>query len=131
MNMSREHIKLLKPLLIFPIRVITDSSELVWDPSKHFRSYWYDYSAADGEGLEPTQENPEAPTGWFHFKGRWGDKMYGLDDKRQWRLFGQYHYVTGPQGPKFKNLGRRKVCQTSRCRIIHSIAEGRKGSWHS
>ncbi|KAI8948435.1 vacuolar sorting-associated protein [Xylaria longipes] len=112
------------------LKDVTDRGPL-WDPSKNFRSYWYDYSAAEGEGLEPTQENPDAPTGWFHFKGRWGDKIYGLDDKRQWRLFGQYHYVTGPQGPKFKNLGRRKVCQTSRCRIIHSIAEGRKGSWHS
>ncbi|KAI0873224.1 vacuolar sorting-associated protein [Hypoxylon argillaceum] len=112
------------------LKDVTDRGPL-WDPSKNFRSYWYDYSAAEGEGLEPTQENPNAPTGWFHFKGRWGDRIYGLDDKRQWRLFGQYHYVTGPQGPKFKNLGRRKVCQTSRCRIIHSIAEGRKGSWHS
>ncbi|KAI1756341.1 vacuolar sorting-associated protein [Xylaria castorea] len=112
------------------LKDVTDRGPL-WDPSKNFRSYWYDYSAAEGEGLEPTQENPEAPTGWFHFRGRWGDKIYGLDDTRQWRLFGQYHYVTGPQGPKFKNLGRRKVCQTSRCRIIHSIAEGQKGSWHS
>ncbi|KAI1200828.1 vacuolar sorting-associated protein [Nemania serpens] len=112
------------------LKDVTDRGPL-WDPSKNFRSYWYDYSADEGEGLEPTLENPSAPTGWFHFRGRWGDKMYGLDDKRQWRLFGQYHYVTGPQGPKFKNLGRRKVCQTSRCRIIHSIAEGRRGSWHS
>ncbi|KAI1179247.1 vacuolar sorting-associated protein [Nemania sp. FL0916] len=112
------------------LKDITDRGPL-WDPSKNFRSYWFDYSAAEGEGLEPTQENPNAPTGWFHFKGRWGDKLYGLDDRRQWRLFGQYHYVTGPQGPKFKNLGRRKVCPSSRCRILHSIAEGRKGSWHS
>ncbi|KAI1425052.1 vacuolar sorting-associated protein [Xylaria sp. FL1777] len=112
------------------LKDVTDRGPL-WDPSKNFRSYWYDYSAAEGEGLEPTEENPNAPTGWFHFNGRWGDQLYGLDDERQWRLFGQYHYVTGPQGPKFKNLGRRKVCQTSRCRILHSIAEGRKGSWHS
>ncbi|KAI0102761.1 vacuolar sorting-associated protein [Nemania sp. FL0031] len=118
---------------VLPFEMLKDQTDRgpLWDPSKNFRSYWYDYSAAEGEGLEPTQENPSAPTGWFHFNGRWGDKMYGLDDRRQWRLFGQYHYVTGPQGPKFKNLGRRKVCQTSRCRIIHSIAEGRKGSWHS
>ncbi|KAJ2985955.1 hypothetical protein NUW58_g5262 [Xylaria curta] len=89
------------------LKDVTDRGPL-WDPAKNFRSYWYDYSAAEGEGLEPTQENPDAPIGWFHFKGRWGDKMYGLNDQRQWRLFGQYHYVTGPQGPKFKNLGRRK-----------------------
>ncbi|KAI0911278.1 vacuolar sorting-associated protein [Ustulina deusta] len=112
------------------LKDVTDRGPL-WDPSKNFRSYWFDYSATEGKGLEPTEENPNAPVGWFHFKGRWGDKMYGLDDRRQWRLFGQYHYVTGPEGPKFKNLGRRKVCQTSRCRILHSIAEGQKGSWHS
>ncbi|KAI0855240.1 vacuolar sorting-associated protein [Xylaria cubensis] len=118
---------------VLPFQMLKDVTDRgpLWDPSKNFRSYWYDYSAPEGEGLEPTQENPEAPTGWFHFRGRWGDKLYGLDDTRQWRLFGQYHYVTGPQGPKFKNLGRRKVCQNSRCRIIHSIAEGQKGSWHS
>ncbi|KAI1273755.1 vacuolar sorting-associated protein [Xylaria sp. FL0933] len=118
---------------VLPFQMLKDVTDRgpLWDPSKNFRSYWYDYTAAEGEGLEPTEENPDAPVGWFHYKGRWGDKMYGLDDKRQWRLFGQYHYVTGPQGPKFKNLGRRKVCQTSRCRVLHSIAEGRKGSWHS
>ncbi|KAI1207198.1 vacuolar protein sorting-associated protein [Annulohypoxylon truncatum] len=113
------------------LKDVTDRGPL-WDPSKNLRGYWYDYAATkDDEGLEPAKENPDEPTSWFHYKGTWGDKLYGLDDVRQWRLFGQYHYVTGPQGPKFKNLGREKVCQTWRCRIIHSIAEGKKGSWHS
>ncbi|KAI0972328.1 vacuolar sorting-associated protein [Xylaria arbuscula] len=118
---------------VLPFQMLKDETDRgpLWDPSRNFRSYWYDYTAAEGEGLEPTLENPDAPTSWFHFKGRWGDQMYGLDDTRQWRLFGQYHYVTGPQGPKFKNLARRKVCQNWKCRILHSIAEGRKGSWHS
>ncbi|KAI1826098.1 hypothetical protein F4861DRAFT_133986 [Xylaria intraflava] len=119
---------------VLPFNILKDQTDHgpLWDPSMNYRSYWYSSSAAgDVETLEPTRENPAAPTGWFHFKGRWGDKVYGLDDERQWRLFGQYHYVTGPQGPMFKNLGREKVCQTSRCRILHSIAEGRKGSWHS
>lgn len=118
---------------VLPFRMLKDVTDRgpLWDPSKNFRSYWHDYLAPEGEGLEPTRENPDAPTSWFHFRGKWGDQLYGLDDKRQWRLFGQYHYVTGPQGPKFKNLGRRKVCPSSRCRILHSIAEGRKSSWHS
>ncbi|TGJ78586.1 hypothetical protein E0Z10_g10179 [Xylaria hypoxylon] len=95
---------------VLPFQMLKDVTDRgpLWDPSMNFRSYWFDYSANEGEGLEPTHENPNAPIGWFYFKGRWGDRMYGLDDKRQWRLFGQYHYVTGPQGPKFKNLGRRK-----------------------
>ncbi|KAI1372033.1 hypothetical protein F4677DRAFT_433802 [Hypoxylon crocopeplum] len=113
------------------LKDVTDKGPL-WDPSKNLRGYWYDYTTTkDDGGLEPVEENADAPTDWFHYKGTWGDKLYGLDDVRQWRLFGQYHYVTGPQGPKFKNLGREKVCQTWRCRIIHSIAEGKKGSWHS
>ena len=132
---------------------ITDRGPL-WDPRKNFRAYWYDYTVGgrgssatteegggeDGEGeehereeegLEPVREQPDAPTGWFHYAGRWGDQLYGLDDRRQGRLFGQYHYVTGPEGPKFKNLAREKMCFTRRCRILHSIAEGRATSWHS
>ncbi|KAI5867109.1 hypothetical protein GGS23DRAFT_553599 [Durotheca rogersii] len=122
------------------LKDVTDRGPL-WDPAKNLRAYWYDYAAAgrgvgagdeaDDKGLEPTSENPNAPTDWFHYRGTWGDDLYGLDDQRQWRLFGQYHYVAGPQGPKFKNLGREKVCLNWKCRIIHSIAEGRKGSWHS
>ncbi|KAI3397902.1 hypothetical protein diail_10071 [Diaporthe ilicicola] len=80
--------------------------------------------------LSPASSNPDAPTSWFHFDGPWGDELYSLGDDRQWRLFGQYHYVTGPMGPKFKNLGREKVCQKYQCRILYSIDEGRKSSWH-
>jgi len=119
---------------VLPFNMLRDQTDRgpLWDPSKNFRSYWYDYLAdGDSEGLEPTEENSDAPVSWFHYRGQWGDKLYGLNDERQWRLFGQYHYVTGPQGPKFKSLGRRKVCQKPKCRILHSIAEGRKGSWHS
>lgn len=80
--------------------------------------------------LIPAASNPDAPTSWFHFNGPWGDELYSLGDDRQWRLFGQYHYVTGPMGPKFKNLGREKVCQRYKCRILYSIDEGRRSSWH-
>lgn len=80
--------------------------------------------------LVPASSNPTAPTSWFHFAGPWGDELYSLSDERQWRLFGQYHYVTGPMGPKFKRLGRQTVCQSTKCRILYSIQEGRKSSWH-
>ncbi|KAH7026419.1 uncharacterized protein B0I36DRAFT_330632 [Microdochium trichocladiopsis] len=92
-------------------------------------------------GLVPTAENPDAPTSWFHYEGQWGDDTLRLGDERQYRLFGQYHYVAGPQGPKAKNLGRSKVCQSSGsndasgrprpCRMIYSLEEGRRRSWHS
>lgn len=80
--------------------------------------------------LVPASSNPNAPTSWFHFAGPWGDELYSLGDTRQWRLFGQYHYVTGPMGPKFKRLGRQTVCQSTKCRILYSIEEGKKSSWH-
>lgn len=80
--------------------------------------------------LMPASSNPTAPTSWFHFAGPWGDELYSLGDERQWRLFGQYHYVTGPMGPKFKHLGRQTVCQSTKCRILYSIEEGEKSSWH-
>ncbi|CAK7226858.1 Vacuolar protein sorting-associated protein 62 [Sporothrix bragantina] len=81
--------------------------------------------------LTPASSNPDAPTSWFHFRGLWGDDLYELGDPRQWRLFGQYHYTDGPTGPKFKNLGRQKVCQTERCRILYSLDAGKKASWYS
>ncbi|KJR85063.1 vacuolar sorting-associated protein [Sporothrix schenckii 1099-18] len=81
--------------------------------------------------LTPASTNPDAPTSWFHFRGLWGDALYELGDPRQWRLFGQYHYTEGPAGPKFKNLGREKVCQAERCRILYSLDAGKKASWYS
>ncbi|KAK7749188.1 Vacuolar protein sorting-associated protein 62 [Diatrype stigma] len=113
---------------VLPFGMLRDQTDRgpLWDPRKNFRAYWYDYAE---EELEPVREQPEAPTSWFHYRGRWGDQLYGLDDHRQWRLFGQYHYVTGPQGPKVKNLEREKMCSSKRCRILHSIAEGRRSTW--
>ncbi|EPE02697.1 vacuolar protein sorting-associated protein [Ophiostoma piceae UAMH 11346] len=81
--------------------------------------------------LVAASKNADASTSWFHFRSPWGDETYELGDARQWRLFGQYHYITGPQGPKFKNLGRNKVCQTKRCRILYSLDAGKKASWYS
>lgn len=89
-----------------------------------------DGQIVDPTSLTPASSNPDAPTSWFHFDGPWGDELYPLGDERQWRLFGQYHYVTGPMGPKFKHLGREKVCQKDKCRILYSIEEGKKSSWH-
>ena len=136
---------------ILPFNILKDQSDRgpLWDPRKNFRGYWYDYTVEDesefesestttttaagssDRGLEPVREQPDNPTGWFHYGGRWGDQLYGLDDRRQWRLFGQYHYVGGPEGPKSKVLAREKMCMAPHCRLLHSIAEGRATSWHS
>ena len=82
------------------------------------------------DAFVPASCNPDAPTNWFWFKGHWGDKFYDLADERQWRFAGQYHYVNGPLGPRFKNLGRSRVCQSGKqCRMLDSIEEGKKSSW--
>jgi hypothetical protein len=82
------------------------------------------------DAFSPASRNPNAPTSWFWFKGHWGDKFYELSDERQWRFAGQYHYVNGPFGPRYKNLGRSRVCQSGmKCRMLDSIEDGKKSSW--
>ncbi|KAH8879316.1 hypothetical protein GQ53DRAFT_756121 [Thozetella sp. PMI_491] len=115
----------------------TDKGPL-WDPSLNTYAYFYDYEqdredkAAGREptSLTPAASNPKLPTSWFHFKGWWGDDTFELRDRRQWRLFGQYHYVQGPTGPRFKRLWRHKVCQTNKCKMLYSLDDGSKSAWY-
>ncbi|MCJ1389809.1 Vacuolar protein sorting-associated protein 62 [Xylographa bjoerkii] len=86
---------------------ITDRGPL-WDPALNAHAYTYDYKT---DVLRSSTTSPYSPTSWFYFAGHWGDKFYELGDKRQYRFAGQYHYVNGPLGPRFKNLGRKKICQ--------------------
>ena len=121
------------------LKDITDKGPL-WDPAQNHLAFWYDYEvglkedagmpAENRTSLQPAASNPDTPTSWFHFDGYWGDDIYPLSDPRQWRLFGEYHYVIGPLGPKFKYLERRKVCQTEKCRIVESIEAGEKSAWY-
>ncbi|KAI9167746.1 Vacuolar protein sorting-associated protein [Paramyrothecium foliicola] len=131
---------------ILPFRLLKDETDKgpLWDPALNNYAYHYDYTletpkeddelGADGpdshhpESLVAAASNPNAPTSWFHFGGRWGDRLYSLADMRQWRFFGQYHYVNGPRGPKFKRLGRSKICQTERCTLMHELDP--KGKWY-
>jgi len=120
---------------------VTDKGPL-WDPSLNYRAYFYntsithdvdakaisDPSTFMADRFQPAAQNPDAPTSWFWYNGHWGDKFYELSDLRQWRFVGQYHYVNGPFGPKFKNLGRSRVCQSgTRCRLLDSLTK--KTSW--
>lgn len=136
---------------ILPFKMLKDVTDKgpLWDPTLNNYAYYYDYKSDDDyspdsllpaeppvsvlsadlpESLTPVASNPSAPTSWFHFRGRWGDNVYPLADPRQWRLFGQYHYVTGPQGPKFKNLGRKKMCLAKKCVIRHERYGS--GTWY-
>ncbi|KAJ6440312.1 vacuolar protein sorting-associated protein [Purpureocillium lavendulum] len=132
---------------VLPFRMLKDVTDKgpLWDPALNNYAYHYDYTKENrwdtrdpwddkvsrvgkAESLVPAASNPDAPTSWFHYRGRWGDEVYTLADIRQWRLFGQYHYVTGPSGPKFKHLDRSKLCQSRRCRILYKIDP--KRTWY-
>lgn len=84
---------------------ITDRGPL-WDPLQNKQAYTFNNNI-----LRAATVNPQSPTEWFFFRGHWGDKFYPLGDKRQYRFAGQYHFVNGPLGPRFKHLGRQKLCQ--------------------
>ena len=112
---------------VLPLGLLHDETDRgpLWDPLLNSHTYTYDYL---NDTLRSSNITPHAPTGWFYFAGRWGDKFYPLSDRRQYRFAGQYHYVTGPLGPRFKNLGRKKVCQgrTSDPCVIRNRLYGRR-----
>lgn len=95
---------------VLPWGILHDETDKgpLWDPALNAHAYTYE---TRNETLRPSNLTPNAPTGWFHYRGRWGDKYYPLGDNRQYRFAGQYHYVNGPTGPKFKHLNRIKVCE--------------------
>lgn len=111
---------------VLPWGILHDQTDRgpLWDPSLNSHTYTYDYKK---DILRPSNYTPDSPTSWFHFAGHWGDKFYPLGDKRQYRFAGQYHYVNGPLGPKFKNLGRKKICggpESQPCVIKHWLGAG-------
>ena len=110
---------------ILPLGLLQDRTDRgpLWDPALNMLTYTYNHHT---DILHPTASTPSAPTSWFFFNGHWGDKSYSLDDKRQYGLIGEYHYVNGPLGPRFKHLGRRKVCEGAYedpCIIRHWLGE--------
>ena len=100
----------------------TDRGPL-WDPSLNVKSYVYDPKT---DLLRSSTLNPRAPTGWFHYAGRWGTLPFPYSDSRQYSLAGEYHYKIGPTGPKFKFLDRQAICpKARRCNVKNSVKLGR------
>jgi hypothetical protein len=103
---------------ILPWGLLHDETDRgpLWDPALNVHAYTYDHLS---DTLRSSQLTPKAPTEWFHFNGHWGDKFYPLGDRRQYRFAGQYHYVNGPLGPKFKSLNRVHICpdEVATCKI--------------
>lgn len=100
-----------------PFHLLADHTDKghLWDPVKNNLLYHYNTTS---EILTPDASNADAPIAWFHYEGRWGDRYYPLDDRRQYRVVGQYHYVNGPTGPKGKNLDRNAICQNERICVV-------------
>ena len=104
---------------VLPLGLLHDSTDRgpLWDPLLNMHSYTYEWQT---DALRASTLNPFSPTEWFYFVGHWGDKAYPLSDKRQYRFAGQYHYVNGPLGPRFKRLRRTNVCQSpTECNVKH------------
>ncbi|KAF2213760.1 hypothetical protein CERZMDRAFT_58428 [Cercospora zeae-maydis SCOH1-5] len=104
---------------IIPFGLLHDETDRgpLWDPAKNFQAYTYD---PKNRTMRASTMNPTSPVGWLNYAGHWGDKYYELSDPRQYRFAGQYHYVNGPTGPKFKNLARSRVCQRhGKCDVRH------------
>jgi hypothetical protein len=103
---------------ILPWGLLHDETDRgpLWDPALNVHTYTYDHL---NDALRSSRLTPKAPTEWFHFNGHWGDKFYPLGDSRQYRFAGQYHYVNGPLGPKFKSLDRTHICpdEAAPCKI--------------
>ncbi|GAB7341254.1 hypothetical protein MBLNU457_7530t2 [Dothideomycetes sp. NU457] len=102
---------------VLPLGVLHDQTDRgpLWDPALNMHSYTYNLHNG---ALLASNHTPQAPTNWFYYGGRWGDKMYPTSDSRQYSFAGQYHYVSGPLGARFKNLGRANVCQGgAKCEI--------------
>ncbi|KAL8930450.1 MAG: hypothetical protein Q9208_000634 [Pyrenodesmia sp. 3 TL-2023] len=95
---------------VLPLGLLHDQTDRgpLWDPALNTHTYTYNPTS---DVLRASTLTPSSPTEWFYFNGHWGDKFYPLDDSRQYEFVGEYHYVTGPLGPRFKHLGRRKLCQ--------------------
>jgi hypothetical protein len=113
---------------ILPWGILHDMTDRgpLWDPTLNSHAYTYDYKT---DNLRSSNLTPSAPTEWFHYGGHWGDKFYPLNDRRQYRFAGQYHYVNGPYGPKFKHLDRKKICQgadSAACVIKNWLTSGDK-----
>lgn len=95
---------------VLPFGLLQDITDrgVLWDPLHNMYAYTYDHKR---DIIRASTVTPDAPEEWFYFRGAWGDKSYPMDDPRQYRFAGELHYVSGPTGPLFKNLGRKGPCQ--------------------
>jgi hypothetical protein len=99
------------PHLNLPAGFVVDHTDkgVLWDPT--LSAYSYSYDAATQSF---TPYNTDTPVKWLEFNGQWGDAQLPGGPG----IFGQYKYTDGPNGPKFKDLVRTKVCPSDPCVIL-------------
>ncbi|KAE9973182.1 hypothetical protein EG328_004524 [Venturia inaequalis] len=84
---------------------------LLWDPIQSAYFYRLDVDAFTVKRLFHKAEHQADSnlTSWFYYEGRWGDMQYPDSDPRQRKVphFGLPRFVSGPTGPRTKQLIRK------------------------
>lgn len=90
-----------------PFGLLVDQTDdgALWDPTLNAYRYTYDPASK-----KFTACDADTPVNWLQFDGQWGDEQLPDDWEGQVELFGQRKYTSGPNGPKFKGLDRKKMC---------------------
>ena len=100
-----------------PLEDTCDQGTL-WDPLLSAYLYRYDATSNVFSAYDSSY-----PVPWLNFIGHYGDEQYPDSDRRQHKIFGidaSARYVSGPTGPRDKQLNRQNVCPTSNnaaCRV--------------
>ena len=107
--------------IVLPFGVILDMTDAgpLWDVTLNYRGYWFDgseFSSAGGAGIGGAAQETEGVS-WLYWLGRWGDEQYPFSDRRQYGLFGFYHYVSGPTGA-FRFSFRFVMNDWNSCRAV-------------
>ncbi|RPB29622.1 hypothetical protein L211DRAFT_775914 [Terfezia boudieri ATCC MYA-4762] len=101
---------------LLPFHFLSDYTNrgMLWDPVLNTDIYTLNFTSSplppSNPWYAPALQNPTAPIGWFHFDGFWGDRQLPVSDPRQYGAGGLWHWVNGPRGPRWKDLGRRNMC---------------------
>jgi hypothetical protein len=99
------------PHLNLPVGFVLDHTDrgFMWDPILSAVAYRY---YPDNQTFVPY--DPAYSVNWLYFDGQWGDNTL----PNQTSIFGQTKYSDGPNGPKFKDLNRTKICPSDPCVVM-------------
>ncbi|KAJ5334837.1 Vacuolar protein sorting-associated protein 62 [Penicillium brevicompactum] len=99
------------PGINLPVGFVMDYTDRgsLWDPTLNAYFYTYDSKTAAFDAV-----NSRDPVAWLNFNGKWGDDQPPGEPK----IFGQAKNVAGPNGPKFKGLGRKLICPSKPCMVL-------------